>query len=113
MPRVSPHLVKSLIRLVRQSTTVPNTSNTSAFTIERSDMRTPFFIVLVIPGHAKREPGISRHNLEVPGSMLRIAPERRCVGLIQMEFRELAVLGLDIAHGTGHRAHHHGLGLDH
>ncbi len=23
-------------------------------------------ILLVIPGHAKREPGISRHNLEIP-----------------------------------------------
>jgi hypothetical protein len=30
---------------------------------------------LVIPGHAKREPGISRYNLGIPGSMLRIAPE--------------------------------------
>ncbi|WP_256375159.1 MULTISPECIES: hypothetical protein [unclassified Bradyrhizobium] len=24
---------------------------------------------LVIPGRAKREPGISRNNLEIPGSM--------------------------------------------
>jgi hypothetical protein len=30
-----------LIRLVRQSTTVPNTSNTSAFTADTSDMRGP------------------------------------------------------------------------
>jgi hypothetical protein len=29
----------------------------------------------VIPGLAKREPGISRHNIWIPGSMLRIAPE--------------------------------------
>src|SRR3954447_4454445 len=32
MPRVSDHFVKSAIRLLRQSTTVPNTSNTRAFT---------------------------------------------------------------------------------
>jgi hypothetical protein len=32
-----------LIRLVRQSTTVPNTSNTSALTAEISDILTPFF----------------------------------------------------------------------
>src|SRR3954453_9273554 len=32
MPRVSDHFVKSAIRLERQSTTVPNTSNTRAFT---------------------------------------------------------------------------------
>src|SRR5262245_49102352 len=38
MPRVCDHLVKSLIRLVRQSTTVPNTSNTRAFTAEMSDI---------------------------------------------------------------------------
>jgi hypothetical protein len=31
--------------------------------------------VVVIPGRAQREPGISRHDLEIPGSMLRIAPE--------------------------------------
>ncbi|MCP1847151.1 hypothetical protein J2R80_000974 [Bradyrhizobium sp. USDA 4541] len=29
----------------------------------------------IIPGHAKREPGISRRNLEIPGSVLRTAPE--------------------------------------
>src|ERR1700716_624809 len=46
MPRVSDHLVKSAIRLVRQSTTVPNTSNTSAFTAETSDMSTPCFSIL-------------------------------------------------------------------
>src|ERR1700682_4033054 len=52
MPEVSDHLVKSLIRLVRQSTQVPNTSNTSAFTPEISDMVTPVFVLVgfVIPG---------------------------------------------------------------
>jgi hypothetical protein len=32
---------------------------------------------VVIPGRAKREPGIPRsfHSIEIPGSMLRIAPE--------------------------------------
>src|SRR6266404_260235 len=49
MPRFSDHLVKSAIRLDRQSTTVPNTSNTSAFTAETSDMRAPRFN-FVIPG---------------------------------------------------------------
>jgi hypothetical protein len=29
----------------------------------------------VIPDDAKRRSGISRDNLEIPGSMLRIAPE--------------------------------------
>src|SRR6267154_2274024 len=38
IPRFSPHLLKSAIRLVRQSTTVPKTSNTKAFTAEISDI---------------------------------------------------------------------------
>src|SRR5438445_2174428 len=38
MPRSSDHLLKSAIRLVRQFTTVQNTSNTRAFTAEISDM---------------------------------------------------------------------------
>src|SRR5260221_14213027 len=46
MPRLSAHLVKSAIRLERQSTTVPNTSNTSALTAEISDMFTPVFVFL-------------------------------------------------------------------
>jgi hypothetical protein len=29
----------------------------------------------VIPGRAQREPGIQRFHIEIPGSMLRIAPE--------------------------------------
>src|SRR4051794_11985191 len=37
MPRPFAHHMKSVIRLVRQSTTVPNTSKTSALTAERSD----------------------------------------------------------------------------
>src|ERR1700739_1008584 len=41
MPRFSDHLVKSAIRLVRQSTTVPNTSKTSALTAEISDIFAP------------------------------------------------------------------------
>src|SRR4029077_20955624 len=66
MPRFSDHLVKSAIRLVRQSTTVPNTSNTSALTAEISGMVAPlaFFVLLVIPGRAKREPGIHNHDRE-------------------------------------------------
>src|SRR5882724_1570205 len=31
---------------------------------------------------------------------------------IEMEFFKLPVFGLDVAHGAGDRAHHHGLGLD-
>src|ERR1700675_1439577 len=46
MPDVSDHFVKSAIRLVRQSTTVPNTSNTSAFTAEISDMVASLFLLL-------------------------------------------------------------------
>ncbi|VIO81007.1 hypothetical protein [Bradyrhizobium ivorense] len=35
------------------------------------------FNCVVIPGHSRHanEPGISRHNFEVPGSTLRVAPE--------------------------------------
>src|SRR5438093_13323366 len=67
MPEVSDHLVKSLMRLVRQSTTVPNTSNTSAFTADTSDIGRPPPLLVVIPGRAKREPGISRFS----GAQLR------------------------------------------
>src|SRR4051812_28435228 len=51
MPRFSDHFVKSLIRLVRQSTQVPNTSNTSAFTPEISDMSAPIFLLLIPSKH--------------------------------------------------------------
>src|SRR5436190_10364030 len=45
MPRLSDHLVKSSIKLLRQSTQVPNTSNTSAFTSEISAMASlPFSV---------------------------------------------------------------------
>src|SRR5258708_5236751 len=64
MPRLSAHAVKSPIRLVRQSTTVPNTSNTSAFTAEISDMFAPFSNC---HSGAMRsiEPGISRFRVRV------------------------------------------------
>src|SRR5260370_38764897 len=71
MPRISDHLVKSAIRLVRQSTTVPNTSNTSAFTAEISDMSTPCCFNFVIPGCA---PLAQTRNLEIPGSLVSLAP---------------------------------------
>src|SRR5215510_11064250 len=78
MPRFSDHFVKSLIRLVRQSTQVPNTSKTSAFTPEMSDMVATSFLSF------RDGPKDQTRNLEVPqcaiahwGSMLRIAPERR------------------------------------
>ena len=41
------------------------------------------------------------------------SPRNDSVPSIQVEFLELAVLGLDVAHRAGDRAHHHGLGLDH
>src|SRR5262245_2550537 len=50
MPRFSDHFVKSLIRLVRQSTQVPNTSNTSAFTLEISDMFAPSLLFRFLVG---------------------------------------------------------------
>src|SRR6266508_480002 len=50
MPRFSDHCVKSAIRLVRQSTTVPNTSNTNAFTAEISDMLAPCFCYSCLQG---------------------------------------------------------------
>jgi hypothetical protein len=67
MPEVSDHLVKSLMRLVRQSTTVPNTSNTSAFTADTSDMRaSPFSF-----RHSGAR-GARARNLEIPDAQLRI-----------------------------------------
>src|SRR6516165_11667131 len=92
MARLCDHPVKSLIRLVRQSTTVPNTSNSSAFTAETSDMIAPFFPALPADG--------LRHALQ---------DRRRS---IEVELVELPMLGLDCAHRAGDRAHHHGLGLD-
>ena len=75
MPEVSDHLVKSLMRLVRQSTTVPNTSNTSAFTADTSDMRaSPLFLFFCRSSFRDGAQHQTR-NLEIPGSMLRTAPE--------------------------------------
>src|SRR6202051_1051788 len=69
MPRVPAHLVKSAIRLERQSTTVPNTSNTSAFTAEISDMFDPFQTSSFRDG-----PKDQTRNLEIPGSLATLAP---------------------------------------
>ena len=69
MPRVSPHAVKSAIRLLRQSTTVPNTSNTRALTAEISDMLAPGFYFVIPPQDQ------TRNSSRFPDSMLRIAPE--------------------------------------
>src|SRR6516164_6858636 len=92
MPRLSDHPVKSLIRLVRQSTTVPNTSNNSAFTAETSDMIAPFFPAL--PADSPR------HAIQ----------DRR--SSIEVEFVELPMLGLDGAYRAGDGAHDDGLGFD-
>src|SRR5258708_6551858 len=106
MPRLSDHFVKSAIRLVRQSTTVPNTSNTIALTAERSDMLAPCFFYFCHSGMVRRtRPGISRFRVRASR-----APEM--TALIEVEFFELAVLGLDVAHGASDRAHHHRLRLD-
>src|ERR1700733_1728031 len=81
MPRVSPHVVKSAIRLERQSTMVPKTSNTSAFTAETSDMSISSYCcscsLLCWPAHSKQfailhEPRIIR-DLIVQDPRLRIA----------------------------------------
>src|ERR1700682_5637200 len=76
MPEVSDHLVKSLIRLVRQSTQVPNTSNTSAFTPEISDMVTPVFVLVgfVIPGWSEGPDPESRDS-----GFALCAPRNDCV----------------------------------
>src|SRR6478672_8313526 len=106
MPRVSDHLVKSAIRLVRQSTTVPKTSNTSAFTAEISDMPPLPFFYFVIPGWSDGPARIcSFHSL--PG--MTTANDTS----IEVKFIKLPMFGLDVAHRAGDRAHHHRLGLDH
>src|SRR5690242_4820493 len=103
MPRLLPHLVKSSIRLVRQSTTVPNTSNTSAFTFEVSNMffSNPSGMVRGI------RRGISRSGFDATRS-----PGKTRFS-IQIEFIELTMFGSDVANGAGHRAHDDGFGLDH
>src|SRR5438270_5493079 len=65
MPRVSDHLLKSAIRLVRQSTTVPNTSNTNAFTAERSDMLdSSLLLFALIP--VSSFPDVRLHIVDAP-----------------------------------------------
>src|ERR1700710_1178875 len=76
MPRVSDHLVKSAIRLVRQSTTVPNTSDTRAFTADTSDMALSHFYFRhsgMRLGAQARNP-YSRWWLWIPGSLVSLAP---------------------------------------
>src|SRR6202020_1233042 len=97
MPRFSPQAVKSLIRLVRQSTTVPKTSKIRALTCERSDMLRP--LIVVVPGRTARcEPAIHlpvlmlRHGLRAPS----LRESRNDGALIKMEFVELAMFGLDV-----------------
>src|SRR5437899_4547398 len=105
MPRVSDHLVKSAIRLVRQSTTVPNTSNTSAFTAEVSDMSASPFFNPSFRGARSATPESRDSGFDAahrPGMTISI----------EVEFFQLAVIGLDVTHGAGDRAHHHCLGLD-
>src|SRR5665213_756579 len=61
MPRAAPHSVKSAIRLERQSTTVPNTSNTRAFTFDTSD-------IIALPALSSFRDGSQdqTRNLEIP-----------------------------------------------
>src|SRR6476469_3334039 len=110
MPDVFDHFEKSLIRLVRQSTTVPNTSNTSAFTAETSDMvGSPIvFLFLSLRGDAKHR----TRKLEIPGLALARHPGMTPYSSIQVEFLQLAMLCLDVPHRPRDRAHHDGFGLD-
>src|SRR5580704_754863 len=107
MPRLSDHLVKSAIRLVRQSTTVPNTSNTKAFTAEISDMScSPVFLVIhdaqlrIVDGPKS---GISRfwvqcfalpRNGGIVSKHLAILDEPEIVGNLVIESTRLRVARL-------------------
>src|SRR5712671_2706866 len=90
MPRLSDHFVKSSIRLVRQSTQVPNTSNTSAFTAETSDMSAPCVCCRYSGAMRSIEPGISRFS----GAQLRtiVRPLRVRPGMTVTFSKHLAVL---------------------
>src|SRR5260370_10493241 len=66
------------------------------------------------------DPGISRFPVRSPSAKLMFAsilPQGLRPGMtiyrpsIEVEFFELAVIGLDVTHRAGDRAHHHGLGL--
>src|ERR1700760_1688107 len=112
MPRFSPQAVKSAIKLVRQSTTVPNTSKIRALTPDTSDMVVPS--CCCHSRCAKREPGIhfSHYGYGPLIPAPRCAcPQWQCVS-IQMKLVELAMLGLDVADSTGDRTHDDGFGLD-
>jgi hypothetical protein len=47
------------------------------------------FSLFVIPGRAKHEPGISRHNLQIPGSTLARRPGMTDEALRQLHFKQL------------------------
>src|SRR3981189_2433557 len=80
MPRLSAHLVKSAIRVERQSTTVPNTSNTSALTAEISDMFTPFFVFLERDDFSSnRQPALSFCLSMISAQTLRVCREGKPV----------------------------------
>src|SRR3984893_9386610 len=112
MPRVSDHLEKSAIRLVRQSTTVPNTSNTSAFTADKSDMLAPCFFLLSFRGARSSYLRCAIAHRGISNSGFDAAHRPGMTASIEVEFLQLAVLGLDVTHRTGDRTHHHGLDLD-
>src|SRR5260370_36818020 len=102
MPRVSPHLVKSAIRLVRQSTTVPNTSNTSAFTAEISDMvASPS--QFVIPGWAEGPDPESRDSGFASSTRPGMTPS------IQVHFFYLPVIRVVLSPVPGDPSNHHAL----
>src|ERR1700760_2340202 len=77
MPRVCDHLVKSAIRLERQSTTVPNTSNTSALTAEISDMSCSLFLIL----SARSKHLAVLNEAEIAGDLVGEKASRGIIGL--------------------------------
>src|SRR6266404_4846659 len=99
MPRASDHFVKSAIRLERQSTTVPNTSNTSAFTAEISDMFAPCFLFLIGGPHSNHLAVLNKAeivgNLVVENARLGVARLRQPIDAARIRGLGLVVNGLD------------------
>src|SRR5258706_9794442 len=99
MPRFSPHPVKSAIRLVRQSTTVPNTTNPSAFPAEISDMFAPLLLSLIGGPRSKHLAVLDESeivgNLVVERPRLRVARLRQPIDAARIRRLGLLVDRLD------------------
>src|ERR1700686_678094 len=102
MPRLSAHLVKSAIRLERQSTTVPNTSNTRAFTPEISDMSTPSCLLFLIDGTRSKHLAIL-HEPRGIGDLIVKDARLRIGGLRQPVHPAGACGPRFLVHGLDHR----------